>query len=122
MQNEEFKEAVKENDESTVEQILFDCGIDTSLPYEIVSCEHRVYPSTDNPLSFNGPLVQGTERCDEAWVKSENSSWEVQVESSNDPSLRAELKWIGRQGSCDRTWQDNNVAKRVAKSEQVKGV
>ncbi|MNG12598.1 hypothetical protein D3C84_962200 [compost metagenome] len=122
MQNEEFKEAVKENDESTVEQILFDCGIDTSLPYEIVSCEHRVYPSTDNPLSFNGPLVQGTERCDTEYLKSGMASWEVTLESSNDPSLRAELKWIGRTGSADRVWQDNNVAKRVAKSEQGKGV
>ncbi|MNU10687.1 hypothetical protein D3C72_2579870 [compost metagenome] len=50
------------------------------------------------------------------------ASWEVTLESSNDPSLRAELKWIGRTGSADRVWQDNNVAKRVAKSEQGKGV
>ncbi|MNY30492.1 hypothetical protein D3C86_1646030 [compost metagenome] len=118
MQNEEFKEAVKENDEGTLEQILFDCGIDTSLPYEIVSCEHRVFPSGDDPLSFNGPLVQGTERCDTEYLKSGMASWEVVVESSNDPSLRAELKWIGRQGCADSAFTNEDVGKKYVKKEQ----
>lgn len=122
MDDSEFKEAVKNNDETKMEEILYKYGIDTYLPYQIVSCEHRVFPSTDNPLTFNGPLVQGVERQDKDWMNAGYSSFENVVDASNDPSLRAELKWIGRQGSCDVTWQSESVAKKVAYNEKRKGV
>ena len=77
--------------------------MDIELPYEVISCEHPVYPDSDNPLRFNGPCVFGTERRDKEWLKGGAASWNAIVESC-DAGLRADLKVMGREGSADRAF------------------
>ena len=102
MQYPPFAKAVKENDKETFESILYEAGIDTSLPYEIDSVEHRPYP--DKPLTFNGPIAIGNERRDEAYIASGLASWEVKRELIRDPELRADLANMGREGSADKAF------------------
>lgn len=118
MQYPGFKEAVENNNTAFLKSVLHQMGIDVSLPYDIVSCEHRPYPN--KPMSWSGPRVEGTERCDDAWLKSEYASWEVKVEATADPELRAQLKEMGRTGCADRTWSSDAVARSVAKQEKMK--
>lgn len=101
MRYEPFKKAVEENNQKEFEKILWEAGVDTYLPYEIISCQHR--PNPNNPLVFNGPLVTGTERSDKEYLKSGIASWEVIVESC-DAGLRADLKLMGREGSSERAF------------------
>jgi len=113
-----FKKAVEENDKETFEKIIYDAGIDTSLPYDVETVSHRPYE--DKPFVFTGPLVQGVERVDSDWLKSELCSWENKRSCIKDPELRAELAQIGRTGCADKTWQNEETAKAVLKQEKNK--
>lgn len=101
MQYEPFRKAVKENNEGEFEKILWQSGVDTYLPYEIISCQHRPDPS--KPFVYNGPMITGTERSDKEYLKSGIASWDVIVESC-DSGLRADLKVMGREGSADHAF------------------
>lgn len=103
MRYEPFKKAVEENNQQEFENILWQAGVDIELPYEVISCEHRVYPDSDNPLRFNGPCVFATERRDKEWLKGGVASWNAIVESC-DAGLRADLKVMGRQSGTDRAF------------------
>lgn len=120
MQDPKAKKAIEENDEKTFKRILFDWGIDTEDSYTIESYEHR--PLENDPLVFNGPLVQGSERLDSQWINSGYATWNARVEAIQDGSMRAELKEMGRTGCADKTWSDKGVAKKVANEERKRGI
>lgn len=116
MQDEKAKKAIEDNNEKAFREVLFEWGIDTDDSYTVESYEHR--PLENNPLVFNGPLVQGSERLDDGWLNSGYATWEARVEGIRDGSLRAELKEMGRQGCADRAFVDEKVGKRYAEKEQ----
>lgn len=90
MQDEALKQAVNMNDEETIIEALYQLGIDTSKPYEYVSCEHRPIPS--KPFIWNGPRIEGFERLDKEWVKSGYASLDAIIASDDDPSKRYMLR------------------------------
>jgi len=68
-------------------QLLYKLGVDTSLPIEVIECQHR---------NLQGKVVEGNlfmafERLDRDWVKSGNASLEAFIASSNDPTLGKEI-------------------------------
>lgn len=115
----EIKKAVLENDKSTFDKCLFFLGVDTSIPYEVKECLHRPLKKGDNEEWFGG-LVVGTERVDSNWLKSGNASWECRIECTRDPEMRATLKQMSATGCADKTFTDENVAKRVVNQEKNK--
>lgn len=79
----------KEYDGSTTirNQLLYKLGVDTSLPIEMIECQHR---------NLQGKVVEGKlfmcfERLDWEWVKSGHASLEAFIASSNDPTLGKEI-------------------------------
>lgn len=120
MQYPPFKKAVEQEDKETFEKIIFEAGIDTAQPYQVVSCEHR--PVADKPFIFNGPRVEGSERTDLKYLSSGIASKEAHIDAIQDPTLRATLMSMGREGASDRTWADDNVARKVVQREKSKGV
>lgn len=120
MQDEKAKKVIESGDEEAFKKILFAWGIDTEDHYEIVSCEHR--PLENQPLVFNGPMVKGSERLDLDWLNSGYASWEARVEAIDDSAMRADLKEMGKTGSSDKVWLNEDTAKAVAKNERNKGM
>lgn len=118
MKDARAKKAVEENNEKEFKKVLFDWGIDVDDHYTIESCEHRPLPN--DPLIFNGPIVLGSERLDEKWLASGHASWEAKVESIQDAAMRIDLIEMGRTGSADRTFINDEVAKSVVKNERKK--
>jgi len=116
MQYPPFKESVESGDKKKFEAILYESGVDLEAGYDVVSCEHRPYPTS--PFTFNGPLVKAVERQDTEWLNNPICSWEAKVESTRDPYLRAELKNMSREGGADKTWNDEGAAKAVIRKEK----
>lgn len=114
------KQAVLSEDKKELEKILYSLGLDVKEPYSIESVLHRPLMKKDNEPWF-GPRYVGNERQDEAYLKSGSSTWENLIDSSRDPELRAELQKIGRTGSSDLTFVDEQVGKKVAQREKQKG-
>ena len=79
----------KEYDGSTTirNQLLYKLGVDTSLPIEMIECQHR---NLQGKVT-EGKLFMAFERLDRDWVKSGNASLEAFIASSNDPTLGKEI-------------------------------
>lgn len=118
MQHPPFAQAIKEDNKEVFEQIIYEAGIDTNLPYEVISVEHRPYPN--KPFVFNGPLCQGSERQDEDWLNSELASWDAKREAIRDPSMRSELLNMARTASSDKAFTDEHAARSVINNEKNK--
>lgn len=117
MKDERAKKAIEENNEEEFKKVLFDWGIDVDDHYTIESLEHRPIPS--EPTVFNGPIVMGSERLDDAWLKSGYASWEARLESIQDAALRTELKVMGKTGTADKTFLNEATAKAVLKNQKA---
>lgn len=90
-------ELFKEYDGSTAirNQLLYKLGVDSSLPIEMMDCQHR---------NLQGKVVEGKlfmcfERLDWEWVKSGHASTEAFLASGNDPTIAKEIatmnaEWI----------------------------
>ncbi len=68
-------------------QLLHKLGVDTSLPIEVIECQHR---------NLQGKVVEGKlfmafERLDRDWVKSGHASIEAFIAAGNDPTLAKEV-------------------------------
>ena len=68
-------------------QLLYKLGVDTSLPIEMIECQHR---NLQGKVT-EGKLFMAFERLDRDWVKSGNASLEAFIASSNDPTLGKEI-------------------------------
>ena len=68
-------------------QLLYKLGVDTSLPVEVIECQHRNLQGK----VVDGKLFMAFERLDRDWVKSGNASLEAFIASSNDPTLGKEI-------------------------------
>jgi hypothetical protein len=68
-------------------KLLYKLGVDTSLPVEVLECQHR---------NLQGKVVEGKlfmcfERLDWEWVKSGHASTEAFLASGNDPTIAKEI-------------------------------
>jgi hypothetical protein len=68
-------------------QLLYKLGVDTSLPVEVLECQHRNLQGKVH----DGVLFMGFERLDRGWCKSGFASIEAFIASSNDPTLGKEI-------------------------------
>lgn len=118
MQHPPFAQAVKEDNKEVFEQIIYEAGLDTNLPYEVISVEHRPY--ANKPFVFNGPLCQGSERQDQEWLDGELASWDAKREAIRDPSMRSELLNMGREGSSDKVFTNEDTARNYIRNEKSK--
>ena len=105
---------MQRNNKDEIDNLLFQLGFDTRIGWELVECHHR--PLTSNQAVF-GFRVEGVERCDPAWIKSDNSSLEARIEAVEDKTLREALVEMNRTGSADKTWINEDAAKAVVRSE-----
>lgn len=97
MQYPPFKQAVEQEDKEAFEKIIFEAGIDTAQPYQVVSCEHR--PVADKPFIFNGPRVEGSERTDLKYLSSGIASKEAHIDAIQDPTLRSDLMMMSQESN-----------------------
>lgn len=94
-----FQEAVEIENKKVFEAILFTNGMEVSLGYELVACNHR----TINNIEYYGIRVEGFERTDKAWLATGCASMEAQIEATKDKSLRKELRQMNYQGTLSPT-------------------
>lgn len=80
-----FKEY--DNTVASRNKLLYKLGVDTSLPVEVIECQHR---NLQNKV-VDGKLFMCFERLDREWVKSGCASLEAFIASSNDPTLSKEI-------------------------------
>lgn len=97
-----FVEACEIENKKVFEAILFTNGMDVSLGYELVACNHR----TINKIEYYGIRVEGFERTDAAWLATGCASLEAQIEATNDKSLRHTLRIMSYQGTLTPTDKD----------------
>lgn len=81
-----FKEY--DNTVASRNKLLYKLGVDTSLPVEVIECQHR---NLQNKV-VDGKLFMCFERLDREWVKSGHASLEAFIASSNDPTLGKEIR------------------------------
>lgn len=98
---DEFKHSVMSSDKEKLDSILFTNGMDTSKPYEIVTCEHR---NLQNKV-VNCPRIEGNERLDDEWIKSGAASLDAIIESTKDSDVRRDLRMMSHQVQQDRAWE-----------------
>lgn len=79
---------------------LYENGMDTTEPVEIVERNHR---NLRNQI-HNGPRFEGAERTDEKWIKLGAASLEAIIASSEDGSMRQCLRIISADGTQDRAF------------------
>lgn len=68
-------------------QLLYKLGVDTSLPIEVMECQHR---NLQGKVT-EGKLFMGFERLDRDWVKSGHASIEAFISAGNDPTIAKEI-------------------------------
>ena len=94
----DFKLASKMDDKETMNRILYNLGMDTSKEMEWHWCLHRC-------LSTNIPQenyrIEGEERLDKEWLTSGNASLDAVIQSSNDISLKDELRKLNPRDTVD---------------------
>ena len=106
---------MERNDKKEIETLLEQLGFDIKLGYEINVCHHRAL-TTNQPVY--GPRVEGYESCSDEQINSGNASLEARMEAVKDPHLRDALIELCRTGSSDKTFQNEDVAKSVLKSQK----
>ena len=105
---------MQRNNKDEIDNLLFQLGFDTRIGWELVECHHR--PLTSNKAVF-GFRVEGVERCDPAWVNSDNSSLESRIENVADPHLREALMEMSKTGTADKAFTNEDTARSVLKSQ-----
>jgi hypothetical protein len=89
MNQPEFKQAVKDNDKKRMDELLYSVGVNVSLGYETIICNHR--PLGTNK-EWHGPMICYTERTDKEWLRGGCASLTAHINSCTDVFLRGELK------------------------------
>ena len=89
MQLPTFATAVKADDKAATSEVLWQAGIDTSQPYELVKCLHRAL-TTNIPV--DDYLVMGVGRTDDEHIHSGFARVEDVIASTKDISLREGLR------------------------------
>lgn len=112
---------IQGGDTEEINNLLWQYGFDIFAGYEFEECFHRPLTNKDNTPVF-GVRVSGVERLDDEWIGGGNATWEAKVAAIKDSGLRAELMSMGREGASDRTWADDNVARKVIQKEKNKGI
>lgn len=105
---------MERNDEEEIKTLLEQLGFDVRLGYEINVCHHRAL-TTNEPIY--GPRLEGYESISDEWIKSGNASLEARMEAVQDPTLRQALMEMCKTGSADKTWDNEDTAKAVLKSQ-----
>lgn len=83
-----FRVAFESQNVKVFEAILQNNGMDVSIGYELVHCEHR----TLTGKVYNGIRIEGFERLDDAWIKTGAATMEAQIKSIKDIHLRHDLR------------------------------
>lgn len=116
MQDPLTKQIIESGNEEAFEAILYsDWGVDTNEPWEIFCCEHR--PNTNDPYTFNGPLVLAVERTDPLYLKHgcrmKKPSFEAQVAAKGDIGFQMEIERMQKQGigSVERKYDSSKERK-----------
>ena len=106
---------MERNNEEEILNLLEQLGFDRKMGYEIEVCHHRAL-TTNEPVY--GPRITGFESSSEEWIKSGKASAEAILDSCIDKTLRDELVKINRTGSSDKTFQNEETAKAVLKTQK----
>jgi len=77
---------------ATRNKILYKLGVDTSLPIEVLECQHRNLQGKVH----DGVLFLCFERLDREWVKSGHASTEAFLAHGNDPTIAKEINEMNR--------------------------
>lgn len=93
MQYKPFKKAVESNDKESFNKIIYTAGMEIAHGYEIVEILHR--PVSDKTPWF-GPRIEGMERTDDEWIKTNLCSLDAIIASVPDYNKRVELKMMSR--------------------------
>ena len=107
---------IQRNKQEEIATLLHQIGFDTTYGWELNECLHRPLTAKTNEPFF-GIRVEGFERCDPEWIKSGLASAEAILDSCTDKTLRDELVRMNKQGSCDKTWGNEEAAKSVIRKE-----
>lgn len=105
---------MERNDPDEIMELLKNLGYDEKMGYEIEVCHHRAL-TTNEPVY--GPRITGFESCSEEWLSSGLASAEAILDSCTDKTLRDELVRMNKQGSADKTWDNEETAKFVIRQE-----
>lgn len=103
-----FAKALEDNNSEEINNIYYLAGIDTSLPFELRECLHRVV-GTNTP--WFGFRVEGMERVDQVWKESGIASLEAQT-FTTDTSLRDELRSLDPRAP-EMDWEKEVVVENV---------
>jgi hypothetical protein len=106
---------MERNNEEEILNLLEQLGFDRVMGYEIEVCWHRAL-TTNEPIY--GPRITGFESCSGEWLASGLASAEAILDSCTDKTLRDELVRMNKQGSCDKTWHNEQTAKSVIRQEK----
>lgn len=99
LQDPALKQAVLNNDQETINQALWNAGLDIHHEeFEMLDCIHRPQKMASNE-SWKGLLFISAERTDSEYLNSDLASDDVKLEAKGDVSLIAELNRIGRQSN-----------------------
>lgn len=90
---EGFKEAWGTENQESINKILFENGMDTTQDVEIRFCKHR---NLQNQI-VDCERYEGEERVDRSWLSTGVASLNAWVNSTNDLSLRNELRGMSKE-------------------------
>lgn len=108
---------IQRNKQEEIATLLHQIGFDTTYGWELNECLHRPLTAKTNEPFF-GIRVEGFERCDPEWLSSGLASAEAILDSCTDKTLRDELVRMNKQGSSDKTFQSESVAKNALKNQR----
>lgn len=112
-----FQSAKETNNIQEFERILFEHGVDVSLPYTIEYSTHR--PRTSN-IPYEGLRVSFSERIDPSWIASGAASLNAIIESNSDRSLVNELHSLNPEGRSRSVFEnDLEFSKELPVLEEV---
>ena len=75
-------------------QLLYKLGADTTLPIEVIECQHRNLQGK----VVGGKLFMGFERLDREWCKSGFASLEAFIAFGGDETMAREVNEMNREG------------------------
>lgn len=103
---EGFAEAygkAEDNDES-LKEILYKCGVDVQKPFDWHFCTHRRI--TNEVVTCL--RVEGHERIDKEWLNSGSASYDTKIDSYEDITFRHELRKMQHIACVDGAFDKNN--------------
>ncbi|WP_278939071.1 hypothetical protein [Pseudomonas helleri] len=95
-----FGDAVTSNNEKLFREVLYSNGLEINLPYQEVFVTHR---NLQNKV-VECQRYEGFERTDKEWIATGAASLEAIIASTDDTSLKTELRVMSAQRNQDKVF------------------